>query len=85
LHKNGGIESLNEDEVQIIGAVLDLREKYVSVIMTPLEDVYTLRADEVLNQELVDEVGKIYIYIFIYFLYFNITFVRFWYNCILYL
>ncbi|CAB4442566.1 unnamed protein product [Rhizophagus irregularis] len=56
LHKNGGIESLNEDEVQIIGAVLDLREKYVSVIMTPLEDVYTLRADEVLNQELVDEI-----------------------------
>ncbi|CAG8520823.1 21872_t:CDS:2 [Rhizophagus irregularis] len=44
------------DEVQIIGAVLDLREKYVSVIMTPLEDVYTLRADEVLNQELVDEI-----------------------------
>uniref|UniRef100_A0A1D1YTD7 Protein MAM3 n=1 Tax=Anthurium amnicola TaxID=1678845 RepID=A0A1D1YTD7_9ARAE len=56
LHKNGGIESLNEDEVQIIGAVLDLRGKYVSEIMTPIEDVYTLRADEVLNQEIVDEI-----------------------------
>ncbi|RIA87027.1 hypothetical protein C1645_696416 [Glomus cerebriforme] len=56
LHKSGGIESLNEDEVQIIGAVLDLREKYVSAIMTPLEDVFTLRADEVLNQKVVDEI-----------------------------
>jgi metal transporter CNNM len=54
---------LNEDEVQIIGAVLDLRGKYVSEIMTPLEDVYTLRADEVLNQEVVDDVKYIYIYL----------------------
>ena len=55
---------MNEDEVQIIGAVLDLREKYVSAVMTPLEDVYTLRADEVLNQETVDEVEYFMIFTF---------------------
>ncbi|CAI2187125.1 18388_t:CDS:2 [Funneliformis geosporum] len=56
LHKNGGIESLNEDEVQIIGAVLDLREKPVSAIMTPLEDAFTLSADKVLDEQTVDEI-----------------------------
>ncbi|CAJ0863448.1 16545_t:CDS:10 [Entrophospora sp. SA101] len=56
LHKNGGIESLNEDEVQIIGSVLDLREKSVSAIMTPLENSYTLSADCLLDEKTVDEI-----------------------------
>ncbi|CAG8439405.1 1789_t:CDS:2 [Ambispora gerdemannii] len=56
LHKNGGIESLNEDEVTIISAVLELREKPVSVVMTPLADVYTLSAYHILDQKTVDEI-----------------------------
>ncbi|CAG8706583.1 13630_t:CDS:2, partial [Funneliformis mosseae] len=56
MYRKSGIESLNEDEVQIIGAVLDLREKPVSAIMTPLEDVFTLSADKVLNEQTVDEI-----------------------------
>ncbi|CAG8486522.1 11194_t:CDS:2 [Ambispora leptoticha] len=56
LHKNGGIESLNEDEVTIISAVLELREKPVSAVMTPLADVYTLSAHHVLDQKTVDEI-----------------------------
>ncbi|CAG8564617.1 9746_t:CDS:10, partial [Funneliformis caledonium] len=56
MYRKSGIESLNEDEVQIIGAVLDLREKPVSAIMTPLEDVFTLSADKVLNEQAVDEI-----------------------------
>jgi len=36
--------------------VLDLREKPVSAIMTPIEDVYTLSADFILDQKAVNEV-----------------------------
>ncbi|KAG9290949.1 hypothetical protein G9A89_011099 [Geosiphon pyriformis] len=57
LHKNGGIESLNEDEVTIIGAVLELREKPVSSIMTPIADVYTLSADHILDQKTINEIS----------------------------
>jgi len=57
LHKNGGIESLNEDEVTMIGSVLELREKPVSELITPLENVYTLSADHILDQKTVNEVS----------------------------
>lgn len=37
-----GEDNLNEDEVTIISAVLELNEKTVEHIMTPIEDLYTL-------------------------------------------
>ena len=55
LHKSLG-DKLNEDEVTIIGAVLDLKDKSVGSIMTPMEDVYTLSLDDVLDEDTMDEV-----------------------------
>ncbi|KAI6244498.1 hypothetical protein HI914_07372 [Erysiphe necator] len=54
LHKTLGsspTERLNQDEVTIISAVLDLKEKAVSDIMTPIEDVFTMSEDTILNEE----------------------------------
>ncbi|KAL1922613.1 uncharacterized protein VTP21DRAFT_10152 [Calcarisporiella thermophila] len=48
---NDNFEGLTEDEVTIIGAVLDLREKPVSAVMTPLEDVFTLSTDHILDEQ----------------------------------
>lgn len=45
---------LNSDEVTIISAVLDLKEKSVGTIMTPMDDVFTLSADDVLDEETMD-------------------------------
>ena len=58
LHKSLGDtgQKLNKDEVTIIGAVLDLKDKSVGSIMTPMEDVYTLSLDDVLDEETMDEV-----------------------------
>jgi metal transporter CNNM len=58
LHKSLGDtgQKLNEDEVTIIGAVLDLKDKSVGSIMTPMEDVYTMSLDDVLDEETMDEV-----------------------------
>jgi metal transporter CNNM len=58
LHKSLGDtgQKLNQDEVTIIGAVLDLKDKSVGSIMTPMEDVYTLSLDDVLDEETMDEV-----------------------------
>lgn len=56
------VDALTEDEVTIIGAVLDLRSKPVSQIMTPIADVFTLSTDDILNEELVDKVSLIVIY-----------------------
>ncbi|KAI8390216.1 hypothetical protein BD560DRAFT_380277 [Blakeslea trispora] len=50
------VDALTEDEVTIIGAVLDLRSKPVSQIMTPIADVFTLSTDDILNEELVDKI-----------------------------
>jgi metal transporter CNNM len=50
LHKSMGVERLNEDEVTIISAVLDLKEKPVGDIMTPMEDVFVLSADTILDE-----------------------------------
>lgn len=56
LHKSLGAagEQLNSDEVTIISACLDLKEKSVGVIMTPMEDVFTMSADTVLDEEMMD-------------------------------
>lgn len=50
------VDALNQDEVTIISAVLDLRSKSVASIMTPMDDVFTLSVDDVLTEELVDKV-----------------------------
>ncbi|KAK9457778.1 hypothetical protein V1511DRAFT_490815 [Dipodascopsis uninucleata] len=58
LHRSMGVERLNRDEVTIISAVLDLNEKPVGSIMTPMHDVYTMSADRILDQAAVDEILK---------------------------
>lgn len=56
LHKTLGAagEQLNSDEVTIISAVLDLKAKPVGSIMTPMEDVFTMSADTVLDEKTMD-------------------------------
>jgi metal transporter CNNM len=49
-------ERLNEDEVTIISAVLDLKEKPVGSIMTPMADVFTLSLDTVLDEAMMDNI-----------------------------
>ncbi|KAH6714146.1 hypothetical protein BKA61DRAFT_483313 [Leptodontidium sp. MPI-SDFR-AT-0119] len=59
LHKTLGTsptERLNQDEVTIISAVLDLKEKAVGDIMTPMEDVFTMSADTVLDEATMDTI-----------------------------
>ncbi|KAI8072705.1 hypothetical protein BC940DRAFT_291388 [Gongronella butleri] len=50
------VDALTTDEVTIISAVLDLRSKPVSSIMTPIDDVFTLSTDDILNEEVVDTI-----------------------------
>ncbi|KAI8366231.1 hypothetical protein BD560DRAFT_401039 [Blakeslea trispora] len=50
------VDALTSDEVTIIGAVLDLKQKPVSLIMTPINDVFTLSKDDVLDESLVDKI-----------------------------
>ncbi|KAF2092547.1 DUF21-domain-containing protein, partial [Rhizodiscina lignyota] len=47
-------ERLNQDEVTIISAVLDLKDKPVGSIMTPMSDVFTLSANAVLDEPMMD-------------------------------
>jgi len=56
LHRTMGDagHQLNSDEVTIISAVLDLKEKSVGTIMTPMEDVFTMSADDVLDEDTMD-------------------------------
>lgn len=54
-----GEDTLNEDEVTIISAVLELSDKPLSLIMTPIEFVYSLSSDTILDQAAVDEVRHI--------------------------
>lgn len=58
LHKSMGVagEQLNQDEVTIISAVLDLKEKPVGDIMTPMENVFTMSADTVLNEATMEKI-----------------------------
>lgn len=53
LHKSLGAagEQLNQDEVTIISAVLDLKAKSIGSIMTPMDDVFTMSADTVLDEK----------------------------------
>ncbi|KAH7161373.1 hypothetical protein EDB81DRAFT_643634 [Dactylonectria macrodidyma] len=58
LHKSLGelSERLNQDEVTIITAVLDLKDKPVAEVMTPMDDVFTLSEDHVLDEKTMDEI-----------------------------
>ncbi|RDA92496.1 hypothetical protein CP533_6471 [Ophiocordyceps camponoti-saundersi (nom. inval.)] len=58
LHKSLGdlSERLNQDEVTIITAVLDLKEKPVSEVMTPMDDVFTLAEDHILDEKTMDNI-----------------------------
>lgn len=58
LHKSLGelSERLNQDEVTIITAVLDLKDKSVSEVMTPMNDVFTLSEDHVLDEKTMDKI-----------------------------
>ncbi|KAF9311560.1 hypothetical protein BG003_007287 [Podila horticola] len=56
LHQVDGIGELTDDEVTIIASVLDLKEKPVSMVMTPLEDVFTLSEDAILDEQLMEEI-----------------------------
>lgn len=56
LHRTMGVERLNNDEVTIISAVLDLKEKKVQEIMTPLKNVYTMSSDRILDEKCVEEI-----------------------------
>ncbi|KAI9005475.1 hypothetical protein CLU79DRAFT_781495 [Phycomyces nitens] len=52
---DGDVEGLTEDEVQIIASVLDLREKSIASVMTPIEDVFTLSIDAILDRKTIDK------------------------------
>ncbi|EUC48581.1 hypothetical protein COCMIDRAFT_2645 [Bipolaris oryzae ATCC 44560] len=58
LHQSLGLEHerLNEDEVTIITAVLDLKAKAVGNIMTPMKDVFTMSSDTVLDEKMMDSI-----------------------------
>lgn len=58
LHQSLGevSERLNEDEVTIISAVLDLKRKPVEEVMTPMEDVYVMSEDTVLDEKTIDQI-----------------------------
>ncbi|KAK3834276.1 MAG: hypothetical protein JOS17DRAFT_738557 [Linnemannia elongata] len=56
LHQVDGIGELTDDEVTIIASVLDLKEKAISTVMTPLEDVFTLSEDAILDEQLMEEI-----------------------------
>ncbi len=58
LHRSLGeaSERLNQDEVTIISAVLDLKEKPVGEVMTPMEDVFVMSEDTVLDEQRTDAI-----------------------------
>lgn len=58
LHRSLGEagQQLNADEVTIISAVLDLKDKSIGSIMTPMEDVFTLSLDDVLDEVTMDDI-----------------------------
>jgi len=61
LHKSNGEiqdEGLNEDEVSIISGVLDLKAKPVGAIMTPINDVFTLSSNAILDEDMMDQIMR---------------------------
>lgn len=62
MHQSDDTEGLTRDEVHIISSVLDLKEKRVCDVMTPLKDVVTLSLDTVLDKTIVHRVCVYKIY-----------------------
>lgn len=58
LHRHLGVENLMDDEVTIISAVLELSEKSIEDIMVPIEDIYSLSTEQILDEDTVAEVGR---------------------------
>ncbi|KAI8084203.1 uncharacterized protein B0P05DRAFT_534567 [Gilbertella persicaria] len=59
LHRSDeNTDGLTEDEVTIIKSVLDLREKPVSQVMTPIKDVFTLPITAILDKSLVTKIVR---------------------------
>lgn len=60
LHQSLGeaSERLNEDEVTIISAVLDLKRKPVEEVMTPMDDVLILSEDTILDENITTQVSE---------------------------
>ncbi|KAI1827383.1 hypothetical protein F4861DRAFT_407142 [Xylaria intraflava] len=58
LHKTLGEvdERLNQDEVTIISAVLDLKRKAVEEVMTPMEDVFVMSEDTILDEKTIEKI-----------------------------
>ncbi|KAI1434231.1 hypothetical protein GGR50DRAFT_687743 [Xylaria sp. CBS 124048] len=58
LHKTLGDvdERLNQDEVTIISAVLDLKRKAVEEVMTPMEDVFVMSEDTILDEKTIEKI-----------------------------
>ncbi|KAI7869968.1 hypothetical protein BDF14DRAFT_1777964 [Spinellus fusiger] len=48
------MDGLTEEEVHIIESVLDLREKPISAVMTPIQDVFALSENTILDKKTVD-------------------------------
>jgi len=56
LHRHMGEDQLNDDEVTIISAVLELGQKTIESISTPLQDVFSLSNNQKLDEKLVNEI-----------------------------
>lgn len=56
LHQTMGVERLSTDEVTIILLVLDLKEKRVESIMTPMDNVFTMSSDTIVDEKMVDKI-----------------------------
>lgn len=57
LHRHLGAENLIDDEVTIISAVLELSEKSIKDIMVPIDDIYSLSTERILDEDTVEEVS----------------------------
>ncbi len=55
-HLVPGASELDEDEVEIMRGALSLSEKRVRDIMTPIDHVYTLRPDTLIDADKIDEI-----------------------------
>jgi len=51
-----GQEPLRDEEINILNGVLELNEKSVDEIMTPMKDVVTLPADTILDEKLIETI-----------------------------
>lgn len=56
LHRHLGAETLVDDEVTIISAVLELSEKSIQDIMVPIDEIYAISSSQILNDDTVGEI-----------------------------